>query len=200
VIIVISTHQQRFLGSESPHIHFPPYTKEESIEILSKYVQPIPRVSDESSDEEPEYTGKDAKDDLWVWQKFCGTVWDSLAKGSARNIVQFRTAVEKMWIPFVQPIAKGEYATRNYSSLYLRNKEMFRQETSVIDNVLPPVAAERATTSKSMSRLMTNYVIRTNAFHSHARPTLLLKVSFMRRIPCFIQPSKDRFWTFHEIE
>lgn len=144
----------RFLSSaEVPHIHFAPYNKEESIKVLSKYVRRITKVPSEGDqgeeEEEEEYTEDDAKEELYVWEKFCGTVWDSLAKGAARNIIQFREAVDKMWLQFVQPIAKGEYGTRNYSSLYLLQKDMFRRETNVIDSVIPAVAAGKMTASKS---------------------------------------------------
>jgi len=59
--------------------------------------------------------------------------------------VRFRNAVEKNWSTFVQPIARGEYGTRNYSSLYLYHKDMFRRETSVLDTVVPPALTERST-------------------------------------------------------
>ncbi|PUU74591.1 origin recognition complex subunit 5 C-terminus-domain-containing protein [Tuber borchii] len=139
VIFILSVPKPRLLSSaEPPHIHFAPYTKEESIKILSKYVRRIPFQDIE------EYTEEDAKEELYVWQKFCGTVWDSLAKGTARGIVQFRAIVDEMWEPFVKPIAEGKYGTRNYSSLYLLHKEMFRQETNVIDVVVPVVTGEKA--------------------------------------------------------
>lgn len=144
----------RFLSSaEVPHIHFAPYNKEESIKVLSKYVRRITKAPSEGEhgedEDEDEYTEDNAKEELYVWEKFCGTVWDSLAKGAARNIVQFREAVDKMWLQFVQPIAKGEYGTRNYSSLYLLQKDMFRRETNVIDSVLPATVVGRTTALKS---------------------------------------------------
>lgn len=144
----------RFLSSaEVPHVHFTPYNKEESIKVLSKYARRITKVPTEGDngeeEEEEEYTEEDAKEELYVWEKFCGTVWDSLAKGTARNIVQFRESIDKMWLQFVQPIAKGEYGTRNYSSLYLLQKEMFRQEANVVDSVLPAMAVGRTIALKS---------------------------------------------------
>ncbi|CUS09996.1 unnamed protein product [Tuber aestivum] len=141
VIFILSVPRPRFLSSaEPPHIHFAPYTKEESIKVLSKYVRRIPFQDIE------EYTEEDAKEELYVWQKFCGTVWDSLAKGTARGVVQFRAIVDDMWEPFVKPIAEGKYGTRNYSSLYLLHKDMFRRETDVVDMVVPAGAGEKAAT------------------------------------------------------
>lgn len=137
-----------------PHIHFPPYTKDESISILCKSPLRIKKLpsstptsrasSDDGEDGDGSDSEPDLEEELHVWQKFCGTVWDSLAKGAARNIVQFRAAVEKNWWPFIQPIARGEYGTRNYASLYLLNKDMFRREDTVVDNVLPASADGRS--------------------------------------------------------
>ncbi|KAL7271426.1 hypothetical protein RUND412_005822 [Rhizina undulata] len=155
VIFVASAPRPRFLSSaEVPHVHFTPYTKEESIRILSQYVRRIEKLpsinpENETSQGDEEYLEVNAEEELWVWQKFCGTVWDSLAKGAARNIDQFRTAVDKMWLPFVQPIASGEYGTRNYSSLYLLHKDMFRRETNVIDSVLPLTVTKRVAALKN---------------------------------------------------
>ncbi|KAH8147237.1 uncharacterized protein LAJ45_08715 [Morchella importuna] len=171
VIFIVSVSKARLLSSaEVPHIHFTPYTKDESIKVLSKYVRRItklpspnppptttgtttssgeasapaePETEDESS--EDEYTPETAAEELYVWEKFCGTVWDSLAKGAARDIVQFRAAVESMWDQFVQPIARGQYGTRNFSQLYLLQKEMFRREASIVASVVP-VAETMATT------------------------------------------------------
>ena len=146
IFVVSAPHPRIFSSAELPHVHFPPYTREESIEILCKNPLPIKNLTpgEESSDDE-EMTEDDKKEELYVWHKFCATVWDSLAKGAARDVVRFRTAVEKNWPTFVQPIARGEYGTRNYASLYLYHKDMFRRETSVIDTVVPPTVNERST-------------------------------------------------------
>ncbi|KAF8245798.1 hypothetical protein K440DRAFT_633095 [Wilcoxina mikolae CBS 423.85] len=146
VFIVSAPNSRQFGSAEMPHVHFAPYNREESIEILCKNPLPIKKLThgdhDEASDNE-ERTAEDAHEELFVWKKLCATVWDSLAKSAARDIVRFRAAVEKNWPVFVQPIARGEYGTRDYASLYVYHKEMFRRETSVIDTVIPPTTNER---------------------------------------------------------
>ena len=140
-----------------PHVHFPPYSKEESIEILSKTPLPIEKIAgqgeenddDDDDDDDDEGEGEvdaraaadRAKKELVVWQKFCATVWDSLARGAARDVVRFRAAVEANWPAFVQPLARGDFGLANYASLYLHHKDMFRRETSVTDSVVPLAAA-----------------------------------------------------------
>ena len=151
VFVVSAPHPRIFSSAELPHVHFSPYTRDESIEILSKTPLPIKKIKSDGNDEdgdsseEEEPTEDDLKEELYVWQKFCATIWDSIAKGAARDVVRFRAAVEKNWATFVQPIARGEYGTRNYSSLYLYHKSMFQREEAVMDSVIPPAVNERAT-------------------------------------------------------
>jgi origin recognition complex subunit 5 len=154
IFIVSAPHPRIFSSAEVLHVHFPPYNREESIAILCKNPLPIKQTTagegdaGDGSDNDEEKTAADIQKEAWVWQKFCATVWDSLAKGAARDIVRFRTVVEKNWWTFVQPIVRGEYETRNYSSLYLYHKDMFRQETAVTDLVIPPNVNERTTVMK----------------------------------------------------
>ena len=153
VFVVSVSHPRAFSSAEIPHIHFTTYSREESIDILSKNPLPIESSGDQSRKSSPgEVTEEDAKEALYVWQKFCATVWDSLGKGAARSLVRFRTAVEKDWYTFVRPIARGEYGTRNYSSLYLFHKDMFRRETSVMDTVIPLGNNDRMVATKCESR------------------------------------------------
>jgi origin recognition complex subunit 5 len=146
VFIVSAPNPRQFGSAEMPHVHFAPYSREESIEILCKNPLPIKKLTpgdDDGASDDEDMAVNDTNEELYVWKKFCATVWDSLAKSAARDVVRFRTAVEKNWPVFVQPIARGEYGTRNYASLYVYHKEMFRRETSVIDTVIPPTTNER---------------------------------------------------------
>ncbi|TGZ85039.1 hypothetical protein EX30DRAFT_353195 [Ascodesmis nigricans] len=157
VIFIVSVPHPRLLHSvELPHVHFPPYTKEESIEILSLNPLPIDRIRNSDRDEESDDESEDeddaeetAKLELAIWKKFCATVWDSLGKGAARSLTQFRDAVEKNWAPFVEPIAKGDYGLKQFSSLLVLNKDMFRRENTIIDTVIPASTTERPFTVKS---------------------------------------------------
>lgn len=155
IFVITGPRLQTVVADAIPHIQFTPYDKEESIEILCKYAQRMRKLPapgdapEEEEEEEEELTEEEATEELWVWRKFCGTVWDSMAKGAARNIVQFRDLVNKMWLPFVQPIVKGEYGTRNYSSLYLYHKDMFRSENNLIDSVILLANTTRTTVARS---------------------------------------------------
>ncbi|KAF8476950.1 origin recognition complex subunit 5 C-terminus-domain-containing protein [Kalaharituber pfeilii] len=144
VVFILSVPSPRLMSTTAiPHVHFPPYSKEELITILSKNPRRIETPSSSSSangDNNGDKANKeddDLAEDLFVWTRFLGTVWESLAKSTARNIVQFRAIADKMWDEFVEPIRRGEYGTRNFSQLYVLKKDMFRVEQHILDEVVP---------------------------------------------------------------
>ncbi|KAA8895707.1 origin recognition complex subunit 5 C-terminus-domain-containing protein [Sphaerosporella brunnea] len=153
VIFMVSAPHPRFFSSaEIPHVHFPPYSKDESIEILCKNPLPIERIPTNKSDDEDDSDEEeivDTKTAETLWRRYCTSVWDSLARGAARDIVRFRTVAEKNWEPFVRPVARGEYDPKNYSGLVIFQKVLFQRETALIDRVIPPTINERTTIVKS---------------------------------------------------
>lgn len=144
IIFIISVPRPRFLHATGiPYVHFPAYTKNESIQILSKSPPPIFL---EPPDQSPEYSEELAEEDsAWVWTRFLAAVWDALAKGAARDILSFRSVAEKLWRPFVAPIVDGTFGTRDFSRLMVAKRALFQSEDVLLDRVVPKV--EGATTS-----------------------------------------------------
>ncbi|KAI9782209.1 MAG: hypothetical protein M1839_005323 [Geoglossum umbratile] len=141
VVFIVTAPRQRFLSIVGiPHIHFTPYTKDQSIRILSKNPCPIfPNgLPDLDDDDGPNnYTEEEAKEDsLWVWTRFCSAVWDSMSRGAARDIVSFRALAEKLWKPFVQPIVDGAYGTRDFSKLMVLKRPLFQTERWLVQGVV----------------------------------------------------------------
>lgn len=147
-VMTVPTPRQ-FASADLPHIEFPNYTKEESIQILSLNPLPIPPPPKSTDDEDSENNDEDSEeeldpdevkvlqeDELWLFQKFAGMIWDSLGKGAARGLKRFQSVVEKNWKQFVEPVVRGDYTRRQFASLYLLNKEMFRKEETVVDWVV----------------------------------------------------------------
>lgn len=134
----------RFLHATGiPYVHFPAYTKDESIQILSKSPPPIFL---EPPDQSSEYSEELAEEDsAWVWTRFLAAVWDALAKGAARDILSFRSVAEKLWRPFVAPIVDGMFGTRDFSRLMVAKRALFQSEDVLLDRVVLKV--EGATTS-----------------------------------------------------
>ncbi|KAF8445423.1 origin recognition complex subunit 5 C-terminus-domain-containing protein [Terfezia claveryi] len=157
-IFILSAPSPRLLSTSSiPHIHFPPYTKDELIHILS--LTPlrlnIPPSRPPSRSPPPDTLAAndqaDLVEDLFVYTRFLGTIWESLAKSTSRNILQFKSIADKMWDEFVEPIRSGEYGTRNFSQLYVRQRDMFRVERHILDEVVPSNTTTTTTTNTTTS-------------------------------------------------
>jgi len=54
-----------------------------------------------------------------------------------------------MWDEFVEPIRSGEYGTRNFSQLYVRQRDMFRVERHILDEVVPSNTTTTTTATSS---------------------------------------------------
>lgn len=84
------------------------------------------------------YTEEEHNEDRqWLWPRFLVAVWDSLAKGAARDLVRFRETAEALWEEFIWPIRKGEYGTRDFSRLMVRMRGLFQKEDVVIEAIVP---------------------------------------------------------------
>jgi origin recognition complex subunit 5 len=82
------------------------------------------------------YGEDEAKEDReWLWTKYCAVVWDSLAKGAARDISSFKFICEKLWRPFVQPVTEGTFGTRDFSRLLVFNRALLQGEDAFSSNL-----------------------------------------------------------------
>jgi len=133
-IFIVSVPSPRlFQRPGVPHIHFPPYSKDEIIQVTAMSASPIfltpidPNINytDEEHDE----------DSKWLWSRFCAVVWDSLGKGAARDAVSFRDACQKLWRPFVQPVVDGTFGTRDFSRLLVNRRSLFKGEEAIHQDI-----------------------------------------------------------------
>jgi origin recognition complex subunit 5 len=117
-----------------PHVHFPPYSRDESIQILSLHP---PKIFPNGWDPSINYTEEQAaEDDAYVWGRFCGVVWDTLAKGAARDLVSFRNACHELWTPFTAPIVDGTFGTRDFARLMVSRRTIFQDESALMHSVV----------------------------------------------------------------
>ncbi|KAI9759400.1 MAG: hypothetical protein M4579_002389 [Chaenotheca gracillima] len=152
VVLILTCPRPRFLhGAGIPHVHFAPYSRPQAISILSATPRKIFEQDDvpqfqSSSGEAGEETQDedDDEDSAWVWTRFCGAVWDSLAKGAARDIVSFRSACHRLWRPFVAPIEDGTYGTRDFSKLMVARRAVFQGEDALVERVVGPAKPRSA--------------------------------------------------------
>ena len=143
VVFVVTAPRPRFLHLAGvPHIHFYPYDRSDSIAIVSSDPLSIFAGTSTNADLANVLPSESNEDDVWLWSRFCGAVWDSLGKGAARNIVGFRRTCERLWAPFVQPIRDGKFGTRDFSKLMVRNRGLFQAEGALIEGIIPTCFTE----------------------------------------------------------
>ncbi|KAL9101110.1 MAG: hypothetical protein Q9163_003604, partial [Psora crenata] len=152
VILVMSTAGAHPLHRAGvPYLHFPPYTRDETLSILSK--SPMPLIMPE----EAPWRYKD-EDTAWLWQRFLAAAWDSFGQAAARDIVSFRRVCEKLWPPFIRPVQDGHYGPREFSKLLVKNKALLQGEAALADTILTP-SAEAATATHSLPYIPTHLLI-----------------------------------------
>lgn len=179
------------------HISFPPYTKDESLQILSLSA---PAIFLTPIDPDINYTDEEHEEDSkWVWNRFCGVVWDSIGKGAARDLVKLRRACEKLWRPFVQPVVDGTFGTRDFSRLLVNRRALFQGETALGSGVVAKTASGADSTRP---RGMYNDLSLNDDPDetSNLQPPLLHQIRPLRRLPRVLQPSTARPNLLHEIE
>ena len=138
VVLVVTAPRPRFLHLAGvPHIHFHPYDRSDSITIVSSAPLSVFASASANEDLTNDLPPESNEDDVWLWSRFCGAVWDSLGKGAARNVVGFRRTCERLWIPFVQPIRDGTFGMRDFSRLMVRNRGLFQAEAALIEGIIP---------------------------------------------------------------
>lgn len=108
----------------APQIHFPTYTKNELLQILS-LVEPRPLLPGGA---------KETKD---VWNRFCSVVWDSLSKHSGRDIASFRSVCLRLWPRFVAPVLDSSQTATPFSKLLLANRSLFQNDNVLVPSTMP---------------------------------------------------------------
>ena len=185
VVMVVTAPRPRFLHLAGvPHIHFVPYDRLDSIAILSQnplaiFYHSFQDGEVEGDEVQEALQPETNEDDVWLWSRFCGAVWDSLGKSAARDIVSFRRTCEKLWTPFVKPIRDNILGTRDFSKLMVRNRGLFQGEAALIETVV-----STAFDAKKTSR-------RKNSISNFQSGAILLTMNRLLSIPVLHQFSSD---------
>ncbi|KAK7515138.1 origin recognition complex subunit 5 C-terminus-domain-containing protein [Phyllosticta citriasiana] len=149
VILIISVPRAGSLHAAcTPFIHFPSYTRDESIRIAARNPPDIFLEPPSSSKEYDDELATEDKD--WLWIRHLGVVWDALAKGAATDVVSFEALARKLWDPFVAPIRDGTFGTRDLSRLLVHRRALFQSESALVESVVP---SESTSASKLKSKV-----------------------------------------------
>ena len=127
-----------------PHIHFPPYTKPELLQILS-HIEPKPSLPNGP---------KETKE---VWTRFTSVVWDSLSKHSGRDIVSMTTTCHKLWPKFIRPILEGTHYGTQFSKLLLATRSLFQNEMILVPSIVSDNAASMMREKKGIATQLPYY-------------------------------------------
>lgn len=134
-----------------PHLHFPPYTRDECLKIIA--LDP-PNIFTSDQLRETGFSEAEAhEDNAWLWKRFTGVVWDSIGKPVARDIIRLRSISEKMWPSFVSSIRDGTYGTRDFARLMVAKRGLFQTEGILLDRIVTqanPSASGRKAMSHSL--------------------------------------------------
>ncbi|KAM5444717.1 hypothetical protein MferCBS31731_000172 [Microsporum ferrugineum] len=108
-----------------PHIYFPPYTRAESIAILTNLPPPtLPLLSEATA----------AK----LYPPFLTTLYDALIGPTAGTVPHFQSACEKLWPRFVAPIINGEtppggdIAEWDFPRLLVKNRSLYQHQGELL--------------------------------------------------------------------
>lgn len=153
-----------------PHLHFPPYTRAQSLFILSRHpldIFPCPRSPPTTYTETTH-----ASDKAWLWPRFCAATWDSLAENAARDLLSFRCLCFKLWRPFVAPIVKGDFGTRDFSRLLVHQRRLFQDDSVLLDSIIaaPSTTTNRLSPGSSNLPYMTTHLLLAAYLASHNPP------------------------------
>ena len=125
------------------YMHFPPYTRNEAINIVTKnppLLQPDPG----------EVSGEILKVDqsilLPIYAQFCAAIYDSLiAPTSSTSLSTFRTTCTTLWPTFIWPLLssetpQGKARTWDFQRLLVRNRSLFQTagESILVNHLCPP--------------------------------------------------------------
>ena len=178
-MLIVQHPSPRFLHQTGvPHVYFQPYTRSQAVHVLSRkpadiFLETLPEEIDYDDEVHEE-------DKAWLWPRYCAAVWDSLAQNAARDLVAFRDVCHKLWRPFVAPIIKGDFGTRDFSRLLVAQRRLFQDESVLLDSIVSQPAS--TTQSKHHSHELPYYAkwLLVAAYLASFNPTKLDALYFMK--------------------
>lgn len=122
------------------YLHFPPYTRNEAISIITNNPPPL-----QPTDEFPKLTPVEDSTLLPIYTQFCATVYDSLiALTSSTSLSTFRTTCATLWPAFIWPLLSSEQLPGKskpwtIQRLLIRNRALFQTtgESTLVSHLRP---------------------------------------------------------------
>lgn len=126
VIFVINTLEPKFLLLTSiPHIHFPRYSTDDAVNVVSKkQLRFLP---------EDRFTEQEQKK---FWNQYCSMVVNALSSYTGSDIRLIKEVALKLWPEFIRPVLEEDMDINNFVQLYRRNQKLFVSEVAVTDSLI----------------------------------------------------------------
>ncbi|KAI5357990.1 Putative origin recognition complex, subunit 5, P-loop containing nucleoside triphosphate hydrolase [Septoria linicola] len=135
LIMIVRHPSPRFLHQGGiPHIHFGPYSRAQSVHIVAR--KPLDIFLEPPTDELDYDDETHEEDKAWLWPKFCAAIWDSFAQSAVRDLVAYRDLCHKLWRPFVAPVIKGDFGTRDFSRLLVAQRRLLQDEGALLHSIV----------------------------------------------------------------
>ncbi|KAI4242466.1 MAG: hypothetical protein L6R40_004020 [Gallowayella cf. fulva] len=136
IFIITFPRPNLFQDPGIPHIHFPPYTRAELLNLISASPLPLQHPINASPPPNgPTFTSADLD---YLWPRFTAAVHDSLAQPATNSLPSFRTLCARLWPAFIAPILSNQYSPREFSKLMVRNRHLFQSEDLLKHSIVPP--------------------------------------------------------------
>ncbi|GIZ37068.1 hypothetical protein CKM354_000053100 [Cercospora kikuchii] len=134
-ILIVRHPSPRFLYQTGvPHVHFSSYSRAQTVHIVA---QNPPDIFLEPPPDELDYDDETHDEDkAWLWPRFCAVIWDAFGQSVARDLVSFRETCYKLWRPFVAPVVKGDFGTRDFSRLLVAQRRLLQEENVLLDSII----------------------------------------------------------------
>ncbi|KAF2207785.1 hypothetical protein CERZMDRAFT_102050 [Cercospora zeae-maydis SCOH1-5] len=134
-VLIVRHPAPRFLHHAGiPHVHFSAYNRAQTIHIVARkpldiFLEPPPDELDYDDETHEE-------DKAWLWPRFCAAIWDSFGHSVTRDLVSYRETCHKLWRPFVAPVIKGDFGTRDFSRLLVAQRRLLQDEGILLDSII----------------------------------------------------------------
>jgi origin recognition complex subunit 5 len=150
VFIVTSPRPHMLRNPGAPHLHFPPYTKQELITILGRnplqlYPDGHPALISHEEDETNARQRDAAIKDLYT--KFLSALYDTSGRHVSRSLTSLKHLAQTIWPRFTKPILAGTCQIHEFQKLLLSQRFLLRDESLLVPKITSTIEDNTDTTS-----------------------------------------------------
>lgn len=133
VFIISSLEPRALVTTHIPHIRFPQYTKDETLQILTttEACQTMCRLPDSCLDPNNAEAQR-----ARFWASYCNILISTLSSYAGSDLRLIKETAKKLWPAFIAPVIKGKYEVTEFLPIYRENQDLFTSEAAVSDKLI----------------------------------------------------------------